>query len=203
MKPYKQYLAESKKTYQFRIKLDNCEIENDLMTRLEHSLDQFDVLEISKPKSLPISRCIEFSKLGPCSRHIMDATVNYPTTSGNMRQAVHMGTGIPLDHIFVSTTLEDEMVRDPVSNHEDGPILNKNEMASDSAQDEVGLKKVESLLKELGKSRHAPEPYKGINDALLAKDLYKEKAAKRDDKIGTTSPVGSRQNKIPSPVKGR
>lgn len=203
MKPYKQYLAESKRTYQFRIKLANCEIEKDLEERLAHALDQFDVVEISKPKSLPISRCVEFSKLGPCSRHIMDATVNYPTTSGNMRQAVHMGTGVPLDHIFVSTTLEDEMVADPISKKEDAPILNKTEMDSDSAQDEAGAKKVESLLKELSKDSHSLTAYKGVNDAILAKDVHKEKAPKTLDQIGNISPVGSRQNKIPSPVKGR
>lgn len=206
MKAFKQYLVESNKTYQYRIKLADCEVDSAIIDALERGLAQFDLLDLTKPKSLPISRSMDFPKLGPVSRCIFDVTLNYPTNSVGLRQVVHASTRIPLDHIIVTTALEDDMEKYPVSQHEDGPVLGNPEYPDNKgAQDVVGLKRVESLLKELGKDKHALEQYKGVNDEILAKSAPSEKAAKTTSnaKQGTISPVGSRQNKIPSPVKGR
>ena len=76
--------------------------------------------------------------------------------------------------------------------------------ADADAQNHVGLKRVDSLLKELSK-KHDPDQYTGANDQILAKSIHKEKAAKTlsDMPAGEVSPVGSKQNKLPSMVKGR
>jgi hypothetical protein len=203
MKAYKEYLAESKRTYDFRIKLADCDCGPELMDGLERGLAQFNLVDITKPKRFPISRCAEFHTLGPVERNMIDVKLNYPTTPNGLRQAVSQSTGMPLSHIHVTTELADSMEVDPVSNHEEGSVLNTAELGGESAQEFVGLKKVESLLKELGKNRGTLSQYKGVNDQILADKAPTEAPAKKADKIGTMSPVGSRQNKIPSPGKGR
>ena len=103
---------------------------------------------------------------------------------------VHGATGCPLDHIIVVSTLEDEMEKDPVSQHEDGSILD-NPAYPDvkGAQDMVGLNRVSNLLKELGKDKHAGE---------TTEKVPAEKPAKTTNELpqGVKSPVGSEKNKL-------
>lgn len=205
MKAFKEYLVENKKVYQYRIKLANCDLDGAMLDRLERNLAQFQLVDITKPKSLPIAKTVEFAKLGPVERKFLDITVNYPTTREGLRMVVHAAIGCPLDHIIVVTTLEDEMEKDPVSQHEDGPVLGNKEYPDvKGAQDTVGLKKIESLLKELGKDKHAGEQYKGINDAILASKVLAEKPAKTTNDLpqGNNAPVGSVKNKLQPPRTG-
>lgn len=205
MKAYKEFLAESKKVYQFRVKIADSDVKGEIIDRMERGLDQFDLADISKPKRLPVSRCREFASLGPVERHVIDVSLNYPATSVGVRQAVSSCTGIPLSHIVVVTTLEDEMVQDPTSVPEEGVLLTKTEMASDpEGQNNVGFKRVESLLKELSKTKHGGDQYTGVNDNILAKSTHAEKAAKTttDSPQGKVSAVGSNKNKLQGP-KGK
>jgi hypothetical protein len=55
-------------------------------------------------------------------------------------------------------------------------ILNKP-YETESAQDQVGDKKVLNFLKELGKISHKGDQVKGVNDAILAKSSPEEKNA--------------------------
>ena len=67
------------------------------------------------------------------------------------------------------------------------------------AQDDVGLKKLASLLKELNKDKHGGIQYKGVNDEIQAKSAYKEKPAKfnTDLPVGDKSPMGNRKQSNP------
>ena len=56
--------------------------------------------------------------------------------------------------------------------------------------------------KELGKQDHSMKTVDGVNNQLLAKTAHKESAGKNADVKPGISPVGSRQNKIPTP-KGK
>lgn len=200
MKSYKEYLTESKRTYQFRIKVANCDLNSEMLDKLEHALGQFDLVDISKPKSLPITRSPEFAKMGPVERQIVDVELNYPATQTGLRQVVHSHTSIPLECIVVTTKLEDEMDPHPVSQHEEGPVLQNEELPTvEGAQDHVGFKRVDSLLKELTSDKHEPESVEP------GKSAPKEKKAATTSDLpqGNISPVGSKQNKIPSPTKGR
>jgi hypothetical protein len=176
-----------------------------MLDHLERNLAQFQLVDITKPKSLPIAKTMEFAKLGPVERQFLDITINYPTTREGLRQVVHAAIGCPLDHIVVVSTLEDEMEKDPTSQHEDGPVLGNPEYPNvEGAQETVGLKKVESLLKELGKTKHGGEQFKGINDAILASKVPAEKPAKTTNDLpqGNKAPVGSNKNKLQPPRTG-
>jgi hypothetical protein len=74
---------------------------------------------------------------------------------------------------------------------------------AENNQDLVGQKHVVSFLKELGKQEHTLQPVAGVNDQLLAKTVPTDSAGKTADVKPGISPVGSRQNKIPDPYKGK
>ena len=73
---------------------------------------------------------------------------------------------------------------------------------AENNQDLVGQQRVVSFLKELGKQDHSMKTVDGVNNQLLAKTAHKESAGKNADVKPGISPVGSRQNKIPTP-KGK
>lgn len=182
MKTFKDYLTESKRTYSFRVKIADCDLDSETLDKIERSMSAYHLLDITKPKRMPIERAREFAKLGPVGREVFEISTAYPSIPPQIQQSIHTATGIPLDHIFVANLLADQMEQDPVSDHEDAPILEKDLPGNDSAQNIVGLHRVESLLKELGKEKHGGEQHKGVNDAILAKSQPAEKAATTSDK---------------------
>lgn len=178
MKNFKEYLVESKRTYDFRVRVADCELDSEQMAAIERGLKAFDLADISKPKSQPVAHTKEFANLGPVGRKQFEIKLNYPTTPAGVRQVIHQSSGIPAQYIVVKTTLEDQMPEDETSG--DGSVnIGNNELKDQpGAQDHVGLKRVDSLLKELSANRHDPEQHKGVNDAILANSMPKEKDAK-------------------------
>jgi hypothetical protein len=182
MKTFKDYLTESKRSYSFRVKIADCDLDDEMLDKIEKALSAYQLNDITKPKSQPVSRYREFAKLGPVGCEMMEVVTNYPAIPPQVQQSIHAATGIPLDHIYVADLMSDNMEIDPVSDHEEAPILTKDYKGNDSAQSVVGLHRVESLLKELGKEKHGGEQHKGVNDNILAKSIPAEKAAKTSDK---------------------
>jgi len=182
MKTFKEYLTESKRSYSFRVKVADCDLDGDMLDKIEKAMSAYQLIDISKPKRMPIERVREFAKLGPVGREMFEISTAYPTIPPQIQQSIHTATGIPLDHIYVADLMSDEAEIDPVSDHEEAPILTKDYSGNDSAQSVVGLKRVDSLLKELGKEKHGGEQHKGVNDNILAKSVPAEKAATTSDK---------------------
>lgn len=197
MKTFKTYLQESVKTYSFRVRLANCECDAEQMDRIEQALSAYKLVDITKPKSLPIARTNEFYKLGPVGRHSFDATTAYPANPPQIQQAIHNCCGIPLGNIFVayaSADDQDAAFEAPPEHTDSGKaLLADPELKQDdaNAQDHVGLKKVDSLLKELEKNRGVQSQYKGINDDILAKAEAKEGESKTTNSLpqNNRSPV--------------
>lgn len=184
MKNFKDYLTESTRTYSFRVRLADCDCNGELMDRVEQALAAYKLSDITKPKSMPIARCNEFYKLGPVGRHQFEVTTAYPANPPQIQQAIHNSTGVPLSHIYVVNPLADdqELSSEAPPEHTDSgkALLADPDLKQDdaNAQDHVGLKKVDSFLKELEKTRGTMTQYKGVNDDILAKSEPKEKAAK-------------------------
>jgi hypothetical protein len=178
MKTFKEYLTESKRSYSFRVKVADCDLDGDMLDKIERAMSAYQLLDISKPKRMPIERTREFAKLGPVGREAFEVSTAYPTIPPQIQQSIHAATGIPLDHIYVADLMYDDMEIDPVSDHEEAPILEKEYGGNNTAQNVVGMHRVESLLKELGKEKHGGEEHKGVNDNILAKSIPAEKAAK-------------------------
>ena len=205
MKPYKEYLAESKKTFSFRVRIADCEMTAELNEKIEVALAAFDLVDKTKVKSLPVSRRPEFANLGPVGCCQFEITVNYPTIPDGIRSVISQGAGISAAKVAVFTPGSEPEVFNAKSNTENGPILNKEELPSNNGQDFVGDKKVASFLKELEKAKHGGEQHKGTNDEILAKSIPQEKAAKttNDFPQGTKSAIGSIKMNNPDPRKGR
>lgn len=187
MKTFKTYLQESVKTYSFRVRLADCECSADQMDKIEQALSAFKLVDITKPKSMPVARTNEFYRLGPVGRHSFDVVTAYPANPPQIQQAIHNCCGVPLTHIYVVNAQGDETdsAAEESPKHTDSgkALLVDPELKQDdnNAQDHVGLKKIDSLLKELGKNRGTPSQYTGVNDEILAKGESKESAPKTTD----------------------
>jgi hypothetical protein len=180
MKKFTDYLMESKRSYTFRVQLANCNLDAEVLERIERALSAYRLSDITKPKSMPVCNCREFATLGPVERHQFDATTDYPAIPPQVQQSIHAHTGIPLQQIYVTNSFfeGDDEWEVETSDKEDSPILLQPEMKSQTAQDSVGDKHVGSLLAELEKQKHGGTQYTGVNDQILAKEVPAEASAK-------------------------
>lgn len=156
MKNLSYYLTESEQTYDFRIKIANIEIDNDVLDRIEHALNSFDVASLSKPKSLPIlEKNLDFPSLANCEVSLILASLKYPCNDEQIRQALGQQARLPLSNIIVTPKnqpeelLRDEAAEDETSNKKYEPILTKELENISGGQELVGTKRVDTMLKEL------------------------------------------------------
>lgn len=197
MKPYTQYLYHTQKTYEFRIKLADVEMTEENLARIKNALEAYCVESMGKPKRLPIQEHTDFPKLGPCECHIIDIGLKYPTTTEQLTHIVAERALLDKGRVCVYTKEQHEQVvaaeADPIDG---GALLTNPELKDEpNAQELVGQARVVSFIKELTKNKESKFEIAG-----------KEKADPTStDSLpqGTKSPVGSNQNKIPSPVKGK
>jgi len=88
MKNFIQYLSESQKLYEFRIKVANCD-PAEKMEELKAGLAGYVVDSISTPKTLPIkANDIDFPSMSNCEIFLMDASFKYPLNDAQLRAIV-------------------------------------------------------------------------------------------------------------------
>lgn len=82
MKTLISYLLEAdQKTYEFKLKFANCDLDNEAMDKIEHALAAFDVGSISKPKHLPPTEgCLDFPSYPDCDVTLLNVVLKYPCT---------------------------------------------------------------------------------------------------------------------------
>lgn len=169
MKLFKDYLTESKKTYDFKIKIagdcgKNCS------QKIKAALAKYDVLSLSAGKTTPIQ---EFNPDFPNHKNIgttiFDLCTQYPATSVQIITLVAEALSMTEGCVRVRNVKEEEEFQinhahDEVTGE---ALLNKDYEASDN-QSAAGDKKVMSFLKDLSKTSTTGTQYKGVNDQLLA-----------------------------------
>ena len=197
MKTFTQYLYHSQKVYEFRIKLADVELSEDNLNRIKNALEAYGVESMGKPKRLPIQEHADFPKLGPCECHLVDVCLKYPTTTEQLQHVVAERALLDKGRVCVYTKEQHERITSAEAVAADGGVLLTNPELKDEpgAQELVGQARVGSFIKELLKNKESKFEIAG-----------KEKAdGTTTDSLpqGTKSPVGSSQNKIPSPVKGK
>jgi hypothetical protein len=205
MKSFKEYLIESKKVYEFKVKIagkcpDGC------ASHIKQALAKYSIDSCSEGKSTPIQeRYEEFPNLQNVELTIFDVTTHYPANSVQVRTAIAECAGIPLSNIIVRNLAEDaENEINHAHDEKTGEALLSQPYEKSSNQDTVGEKHKLSFLKELSKQdRTTGTAYKGVNDKLLAKKAPSEKKESVDNKIGTVSAMGSKKVTLPDPMKGR
>lgn len=82
MKTFISYLLETEqKTYEFKIKFANQELDSEALDRIEHALAAYDVGSISKPKHLPPKEgALDFPSLSDCDVTLLNVVLKYPCT---------------------------------------------------------------------------------------------------------------------------
>lgn len=198
MKTFSDYLYHTQKVYEFRIKLADVDMSDDSLARIRNALEAYGVEAMGKPKRLPIQEHADFPRMGPCECHYIDITLKYPTTTEQLTHIVAERALLDKSCVYVKTKAEDEATNAAEARGQDreGALLTDATLEDEAgAQELVGQKRVSGFIKELEKNKVSKFEIAG-----------KEKAdGTTSDSLpqGTQSPVGSRQNKIPSPVQGK
>ena len=101
MSTFTQYLAESTKSYDYKIKIVGASNDID-KNALESALQKFDLASMSAGKTTPFrTKPLDFPALSNEQVTIFDVTTNYPTTSREMKEYLSDILRIPHTHIVV------------------------------------------------------------------------------------------------------
>ena len=199
---FQNYFYNSKKLYEFRIRLANCDCSKELQEAIKNALDAYEVETITAPKRLPIQEHRDFGKLGPCEVHHIDVAVNYPTIAEQVRQLIINRAGVSSEKVCVYTlnqSLQEEMVDATIAAQGDGgPIIENPELVAADQGDIAGQKRVDSLLKELSKTKLLSRAYDiDGTDTTIGGDKQPSYGKTTNDlPTGDSAPVGSKQNKV-------
>ena len=198
MKPFKAYLTESHRTYDFRIRLA-CELPGDLISKIKTVLEAYKLDSISKPKRLPIQETPEFPNMGPVEVSVMEISLNYPCNDEQVRTLIAERAGINLACIKVNPTnspYEAALQGLEQSNKSSQPgesVLLQSDMVAEKVEsDLVGNARIPNLIKELEDTRKYEYPEAAGS---------KSPAAKTTNELpqGNASPIGTHKNKIINP----
>jgi len=188
MRAFKEYLTESAKKYMFRVRLA-CDCDAKLVSNLKQALEKYDVDDVSEPKRLPITqKAYGFNHLENPEVHIIDIVTNYPCTPQQL-SAVFNDIGIPGNMLMV-TTPNQEVLISPISSEagDDKAILDKDLPKSTYPQILADLET--AIANKENKYQYAYAAKK-TSQAQTTNDIPQ----------GNTSPIGTKQNKIPNPFK--
>ena len=101
MKPFAHYLAESTKTFDYRIKICG-EVDAEFLKNFKEQLKKFDPAEISTPKTTPVqARPADFPGQTNQRVTIIDASFRYPATPPQIQQIAEL-CGLTADNICIN-----------------------------------------------------------------------------------------------------
>ena len=200
MSTFSHYLAESTKSYDYKIKVAG-EIDKDFASKLESALAKFEVANMSAGKKTPIMTMpLDFPMLSNEEVTIFDVTTNYPASSREMQEYLSDLLRVPATHIVVRKPGEpteqyqaDMQIKSEYRNklhdieYKDAPKVNAEDFHSTKAN--------MSLLKELLKDREAH----ALN-MEVGKDNKTQELQSNEEK-GTPSPLSKASNPHPDPKR--
>ena len=203
MSTFKEYLIESAKSYDYKIKIAG-DIDKDFATKMETALGKFEVAKMSAGKKTPIqSLPLDFPQLKNESVTIFDVTTNYPASVRVMKEYIADYMNISPACVVVRLPGEPtEEYQETIANAGKSEYKNKlqdiemSDAPKVNAEDFHSTKANMSLLKELLKNRKA-EPHK--LDGGKAADDIKGITTKEDEKAD--SPLTKSTNPHPDPKR--
>ena len=102
MKPFAKYLAESKRTYNYRIKVVG-DVPDGFFKELRDKCAQFDVVKMSDAKSTPVRRVIpDFPAFPNQPMKIVDVEFKYPAIEPQIKQLAQL-LGLDPNRIVMNT----------------------------------------------------------------------------------------------------
>ena len=199
MSTFGQYLTESAKQYDYKIKVAG-EISDDFGTRMEQALAKYEVAKLSAGKKTPIQEHpLDFPMLKNHEVHIFELTTNYPASPREIKEylADYMRMSPAMIMVKHPNAPEEEYQAQMNTKSEYQNMLQTIEMGSagDKKADEMfGDKANMSLLKELLKDRD--ERYK----VEKGSDNKVQKTQEKEDKP-SKSPLTKSTNPHPDPKR--
>lgn len=181
MKNFVEYLNESKKEYNFRLKIA-VEPTDEVMDKIEGCLNKYQVKAVSSPKKTPIqSHPMDFQTLRNSEVWIIDFTVDYPVTADRLWHNLRNSCGIPLSHmVVINSDHPEEMAREEAESKDTEtytPLL--------GSEDELHLTEPvygdEFVEKFVDQQEKHEVPGPSAEKPITTNDLEQ----------GTTSPVGT------------
>ena len=197
MSTFKDYLTESAKSYDYKIKVAG-DLDKDFASKLESALAKFEVAKMSAGKKTPIMTLpLDFPMLSNEQVTIFDVTTNYPASQRVMHEYLSDILRVPATHIVVRKPGE------PTEEYQDNmQVAQKSEYANKlqdieykdapkvNAEDFHSTKANMGLLKEL------------LKDREVNKDAPKEKEnSMSKEEVGTPSPLTKSTNPHPDPKR--
>ena len=195
MSTFKDYLTESTKSYDYKIKIAGEPKDID-KNALETALQKFDLASMSAGKSTPIMTLpLDFPRLSNEQVTIFDVTTNYPESPRVMHEYLSDLLRIPMTHIVVKKPGEpSEEYQDELQVAKKSEYANKlhdieyKDAPKVNADEHTGDKYNMGLLKEL------------LKDREVNKDAPKEKEnAMSKEEESKPSPIQAAHD---GPVKG-
>lgn len=185
MKTFKDFLTESKKTYKFLVKVAG-DLPEGFSDSLKRNLEKFDLVKLSAPKRTPIQESpLDFPQLQNMEVHVFEAEVSYPTTSHVLQNYLADNCMISRNRWVVRGEHEPiERIQSTKENETYEPLLAKEDMGGESAQDNVAGNRVMDLLKELEVARKE-------RSADAVNGVKAGESKQMDDKTNAKSVIGS------------
>ena len=197
MKNFQQYLTESERTYNYRIKIVG-DVAPDFIKALEGKLAQFDVVKFSKPKTTPVQlKPADFPKHSNDSVTSIDVEFRYPAIEPQIKQIAQMLFLDPNRIIMLTTPHEDGMAveKEKIETENKDLLTDTDYPAPDAAQ------------KALSKDYSAPYDEHAVLKNAYRSDFEvaggKTPPAKttNDLPMGTSSPM-TKVKRPPRPATG-
>jgi hypothetical protein len=102
MKPFAQYLAESERTYDYRIKICG-KVPTEALRALKQRLDQFDPVKMSSEKTTPVQKILtDFPSFKNDSITMFDVSFKYPAIEPQIKQLAQL-QGIDPNRVVMQT----------------------------------------------------------------------------------------------------
>jgi hypothetical protein len=110
MKPFAKYLAESERTYDYRIKMCG-RIPDQLVRELKQKLDQFDPVKMGDAKTTPIQKILtDFPNNQNDAVTMFDVSFRYPAIEPQIKQLYQLLGGDPNLVVMATRDYSDSMV---------------------------------------------------------------------------------------------
>jgi len=198
MKNFKDYLAESERTYNYRIKMVG-ELPSGFYNLLKNKLAQFDPLKIGSEKTTPIqAKPADFPACENEKVTSVDVMFRYPAIEPQIKQIARL-LGFDENKIIMQTSVYGDDIAEYQQKLEDQPeslLADTNYPADDAKQKEL-------------KADYSADPF----DHAVLKNSYRSnftiaggspKAAEttNDFKTGNTSPMTNAEKRPAKPATG-
>ena len=102
MKTYTSYYEQSKRPFDFRIKLAEP-LEKEALDKIKRCLEQFEVITVAESKTMFHRNTMDFSTLPASEVTILDVSLTYPTTPQCLLPMVAEASGLSENQIIVTT----------------------------------------------------------------------------------------------------